>query len=49
MPQSSFVGLLGASMRTLQGWEKGRRAPQGRAVALLRIAEQHLEVVSQLR
>ena len=49
MSQSSFAGLLGVSMRTLQDWEQGRRAPQGPAVALLRIAEQHPEVFSQLR
>ncbi|MEJ2419549.1 MAG: hypothetical protein P8Y45_22015 [Exilibacterium sp.] len=36
------------SMRTLQDWEQGRRAPQGPAVALLRIAEQHPEVFAQL-
>ena len=48
MSQSSFAGLLGVSMRTLQDWEQGRRAPQGPAIALLRIAEQHPEVFSQL-
>jgi putative transcriptional regulator len=48
MSQSSFAGLLGVSMRTLQDWEQGRRAPQGPAVALLRIAEQHPEVFSRL-
>ena len=48
MSQSAFAGLLGVSMRTLQDWEQGRRAPQGPAVALLRIAEQHPEVFTQL-
>jgi putative transcriptional regulator len=48
MSQSAFAGLLGVSMRTLQDWEQGRRAPQGPAVALLRIAEQHPEVFAQL-
>lgn len=48
MSQSAFAGLLGVSMRTLQDWEQGRRSPQGPAVALLRIAEQHPEVFSQL-
>ena len=48
MSQSSFAGLLGVSMRTLQDWEQGRRAPQGPAIALLRIAEQHPEVFNQL-
>ena len=49
MSQSAFAGLLGVSMRTLQDWEQGRREPQGPAVALLRIAEQHPEVFAQLR
>lgn len=48
LSQSAFAGLLGVSMRTLQDWEQGRRCPQGPAVALLRIAEQHPEVFSQL-
>lgn len=49
LSQSSFAGLLGVSLRTLQDWEQGRRDPQGPAVALLRIAEQHPEVFTQLR
>ncbi|WP_144777383.1 helix-turn-helix domain-containing protein [Marinobacter maritimus] len=48
MSQSAFAGLMGVSVRTLQDWEQGRREPQGSAVALLRIAEQHPEVFSQL-
>ena len=48
MSQSAFAGLLGVSIRTLQDWEQGRREPQGPALALLRIAEQHPEVFSQL-
>ena len=48
LSQSEFAGLLGVSMRTLQDWEQGRRNPQGPAVALLRIAEQHPEVFADL-
>lgn len=48
LSQSAFAGLLGVSVRTLQDWEQGRRAPQGPAVALLRIAEQHPEVFVEL-
>jgi putative transcriptional regulator len=33
--QSSFAGLLGVSVRTLEGWEQGRRKPTGAARALL--------------
>jgi len=49
LSQTAFAGLLGVSTRTLQDWEQGRRAPQGPAIALLRIAEQHPEVFSQLQ
>ncbi|MAM89515.1 MAG: transcriptional regulator [unclassified Hahellaceae] len=48
LTQSAFAGLMGVSIRTLQDWEQGRREPQGPAVALLRIAEQHPEVFGQL-
>lgn len=48
MSQSAFAALLGVSVRTLQDWEQGRRKPQGPAIALLRIAEQHPEVFAQL-
>ena len=48
MSQSAFAGLLGVSIRTLQDWEQGRRNPQGPAIALLRIAEQHPEVFADL-
>jgi len=48
MSQSAFAGLMGVSVRTLQDWEQGRREPQGPAVALLRIAEQHPEAFGQL-
>ena len=49
LSQSAFAGLLGVSVRTLQDWEQGRREPQGPALALLRIAEQHPDVFSELR
>ena len=49
LSQALFAGLLGVSTRTVQDWEQGRRAPQGPAIALLRIAEQHPEVFSNLR
>ncbi|MFL0806560.1 MAG: type II toxin-antitoxin system MqsA family antitoxin [Oceanobacter sp.] len=48
LSQSDFAGLMGVSVRTLQDWEQGRRNPQGPAIALLRIAEQHPEVFSDL-
>ncbi|WP_077529795.1 helix-turn-helix domain-containing protein [Vreelandella utahensis] len=48
LSQSAFAALMGVSVRTLQDWEQGRREPQGPALALLRIAEQHPEVFSEL-
>ena len=36
--QSRFAELLGVSVRTLQEWEQGRRAPSGAARTLLMIA-----------
>ena len=38
LPQSQFAVLLGVSVRTLQEWEQGRRAPSGAARTLLMIA-----------
>jgi putative transcriptional regulator len=35
--QSSFAGMLGISVRSLQGWEQGRRKPTGPARALLMV------------
>jgi len=48
LTQSAFAGFLGVSKRTLQDWEQGRRTPQGPAIALLRIAEQHPDVFTDL-
>ena len=49
LSQSAFAGMLGVSLRTLQDWEQGRRHPQGPAIALLRIAEQHPNVFVDLK
>ena len=38
LSQARFAELLGVSVRTLQDWEQGRRAPSGAAKTLLRIA-----------
>ena len=38
MSQSQFALLLGVSVRTLQGWEQGRKQPSGAARTLLTIA-----------
>jgi len=41
LSQSDFARLLGVSVRTLQEWEQGRRAPSGAARTLLLIAEKN--------
>jgi putative transcriptional regulator len=38
LSQPAFAALLGVSVRTLQEWEQGRRAPSGAARTLLLIA-----------
>ena len=38
LSQPQFAALLGVSVRTLQEWEQGRRAPSGAARTLLLIA-----------
>ena len=38
LSQPRFAALLGVSVRTLQEWEQGRRAPSGAARTLLMIA-----------
>lgn len=38
LSQPRFARLLGVSVRTLQEWEQGRRAPSGAARTLLLIA-----------
>lgn len=38
LSQAQFAALLGVSVRTLQGWEQGRKQPSGAARTLLTIA-----------
>jgi putative transcriptional regulator len=38
LSQARFAQVLGVSVRTLQDWEQGRRAPSGAARTLLMIA-----------
>ncbi len=48
LSQVAFASLMGVSVRTVQDWEQGRRAPSGPARSLLRIAEQHSEIFLKL-
>lgn len=41
LSQIEFARLLGVSVRTLQEWEQGRRAPSGPARMLLSIAHKN--------
>ena len=41
LSQAKFAQLLGVSVRTLQEWEQGRRAPSGAARTLLLIAQKN--------
>ena len=48
LPQSRFAQLLGVSVRTLQEWEQGRRAPSGAARTLLMIAEKNPKALREV-
>lgn len=41
LSQARFALLLGVSVRTLQDWEQGRRAPSGAARTLLLVADRN--------
>jgi len=45
LSQANFARLLGVSVRTLQEWEQGRRAPSGAARTLLMIAARNPRVL----
>ena len=47
MTQTQFAGALGISVHTLRNWEQGRRAPEGPALALLRIAARHPRILRE--
>jgi putative transcriptional regulator len=45
LSQSQFAALMGVSVRTLQGWEQGRKQPSGAARTLLAIASTNPKAV----
>lgn len=47
LTQAAFATALGISVRTLQGWEQGRRRPEGPSLALLRIAARHPKIIRE--
>lgn len=48
LSQAQFAAALGVSKRTLEQWERGRRAPSGAAKQLLKIAERHPPVLLEV-
>jgi putative transcriptional regulator len=48
LSQSKFAGMLGVSVRTLQEWEQGRRAPSGAARTLLMIAAKNPQALLEV-
>ena len=48
LSQSRFAGLLGVSLRTLQDWEQGRRAPSGAARTLLMVAARNPQALLEV-
>ncbi|HQZ46406.1 MAG TPA: helix-turn-helix domain-containing protein [Usitatibacteraceae bacterium] len=45
LSQAQFAALMGVSVRTLQGWEQGRKQPSGAARTLLAIASTNPKAV----
>jgi putative transcriptional regulator len=48
LSQAQFAVLLGVSVRTLQEWEQGRRAPSGAARTLLLVAAKNPRVLLEV-
>jgi putative transcriptional regulator len=45
LSQKEFAHALEISVHTLRNWEQGRRQPEGPAIALLKIAARHPQIV----
>ena len=48
LSQAKFAALLGVSVRTLQEWEQGRRAPSGAARTLLMVAAKNPQALLEV-
>jgi putative transcriptional regulator len=48
LSQAKFAVLLGVSVRTLQEWEQGRRAPSGAARTLLMVAAKNPQALIEV-
>jgi len=47
LTQKEFARALEISVHTLRNWEQGRRKPEGPAIALLKIAARHPNIVRE--
>ena len=48
LTQKEFARLLNVSVDSVQDWEQGRRSPRGTAKTLLRVAQNHPEVLEEI-
>ena len=48
LTQKEFAQLLNVSIDSIQDWEQGRRSQRGAAITLLRIAQEHPEVLEKI-
>ena len=47
LTQEELARAMGISVHTLRNWEQGRRKPEGPAIALLRIAARHPQLLRE--
>lgn len=47
LSQTEFARAMGISVHTLRNWEQDRRKPEGPAIALLRIAARHPQILRE--
>ena len=48
LTQKEFARLLNVSVDSVQDWEQGRRSPRGTAKTLLRVAQNHPEILEEI-
>lgn len=48
MSRGVFARLMHTSARTLENWEQGRSAPNGQAITLFKLVQQHPETLTHI-